>query len=209
MKKILFLIALLIGTTSLVFASGAGDVHKNTKGKGHANHKGHGYGHHKVKSGKPTPPVSTPTPTINNISANASATSTSSASAIGNVTNIGNLAGTGAGSGSTTLSVSSADEFKSYSAPAFSASEGTDSVQVGSLLFGSVGVSTDERSLKLRRNYEAVAKMRRLGLITYEQEREFAQYVYEELKKESEPSKCLGFIPCGKERKLTNLFKLI
>lgn len=114
--------------------------------------------------------------------------------------------GSGSGTGSVTVE---GDDVRSYSAPAFSASQGTDTVQLGSSLFGSVTVSTDERSQRLRHNVLAISDMHKAGLISDAQVREFAQYAYQELLSESKPSKCLGVIPCGKDRKITNLFKLI
>ena len=100
-------------------------------------------------------------------------------------------------------------EEKSYTAPSLAAAQGTDTVQFGSVIFGSISVSKDMRSLELRRNIGTVVALHQAELVDLETVKEFAEYTVQELRKESKENKCFQFIPCGKDRKIWNLFKLI
>jgi len=97
----------------------------------------------------------------------------------------------------------------SYTAPSFSAAQGTDTVQIGSLIFGSVTVSRDARTSELRRNMSTVAAMRDTKLVSEDVAKKYAEWTVEELKKETKPRKCFAVIPCGRERSLRNLFGLL
>ena len=59
----------------------------------------------------------------------------------------------------------------------------------------------------LVRNLEVVKGMYQAGLIEEEEAREFVKQTVKELKKINR--KCLGFVPCGKDRKIWNMFGLI
>lgn len=117
--------------------------------------------------------------------------------------------GSAADGGSSNASVDASRKDRTYVAPSLSAAQGTDTVQLGSLIFGSVTVSRDARTLELRRNINTVAALHQAELIDKETAKNYAEWTIEELKEETKPRKCLAVIPCGRERSLRNVFGLL
>ncbi len=132
-----------------------------------------------------------------------------SASSIGN-NNSGTVSQSEGGASESASEVSienNSEEF--YYESSFSPAEGTDTLQLGSWIFGGLTVSRDMRTLELRRNISTVSAMRKAELISEDSAKEFAEWTVQELKNETKPRKCFVFIPCGRERSLRNLFGLL
>ncbi len=135
--------------------------------------------------------------------------SVASASSVGN-SNSGTVSQAEGGTSEGISEVSVEDNSTQfYYEPSFSPAEGTDTLQLGSWIFGGLTVSRDMRTLELRRNIVTVSAMRNDELISEESAKEFAEWTVKELKNETKPRKCFAIIPCGRERSLRNLFGLL
>lgn len=113
------------------------------------------------------------------------------------------------GSGSGNASASNNLKMNGSYSHGFSAATGQDSVQLGSLLFGSVAVSNEARSTELAKLGEVTVALYQAGLISDSYAHVTALQIITDLQDETQPDRCLGFIKCGKRRTILNLFKLV